>query len=56
MLILEKNDISDLRLVWNINFLEFIVGCVFSIVVVSILPHADFERNDHQEDAPHFMS
>ena len=30
------------------------VGCVFPLVVVSILPHADFGRNDHREDAPHF--
>ena len=30
------------------------VGCVFAMVVVSILPHAKFGRNDHREDAPHF--
>ena len=30
------------------------VGCVFSMVVVSILPHAEFGPNDHQKDAPHF--
>ena len=28
--------------------------CVFPIVVVSVLPHADFGRNDHREDVPHF--
>ena len=30
------------------------VGCVFAMVVVSILPYAEFGRNDHREDAPHF--
>ena len=30
------------------------VGCVFPMVVSPILPHAEFGRNDHQEDAPHF--
>ena len=30
------------------------VGCVFPMVVGPILPHAEFGRNDHQEDAPHF--
>ena len=30
------------------------VGCVFPMVVVSILPHAEFGPNDHREDAPHF--
>ena len=30
------------------------VGCVYPMVVVSILPHAEFEPNDHQEDAYHF--
>ena len=25
------------------------VGCVFPMVVVSILPHADFGRNEHRE-------
>ena len=25
------------------------------MAVVSILPHAEFGRNDHQEDAPHFI-
>ena len=31
------------------------VGCVFPMVIVSILPHAVFRRNDHRKDAPHFM-
>ena len=30
------------------------VGCVFSMVVNSILPHAEFGRNDHREDVPHY--
>ena len=30
------------------------VGSVFPIVVVSILPHADFGPNNHREDAPYF--
>ena len=30
------------------------VGC-FPMVVVSILPHAEFGPNDHWEDAPHFI-
>ena len=32
------------------------VGCVFPMVVVSILPHAEFGQNDHREDAPHFSN
>ena len=32
------------------------VGCVFPMVVVSILPHAEFGPNDHREDAPHFTN
>ena len=30
------------------------VGCIFPMVVVSILPQAEFGPNDHQEDAPYF--
>ena len=30
------------------------VGCVFPMVVVSILPHAEFGQNDHREHTPHF--
>ena len=30
------------------------VGCVFSMVLVTILPHAEFGQNGHREDAPHF--
>ena len=32
------------------------VGCVFPKVFVSILPQAEFVSNDHQEDAPLFVS
>ena len=30
------------------------VGLVFPMVVVPTLPHTEFGRNDHREDAPHF--
>ena len=29
-------------------------GCVFPVVVVPMLSHAEFGPNDHQEDASHF--
>ena len=32
------------------------VGCVFPMVVVPILPHADFGPNDHRENTPHFST
>ena len=31
------------------------VGCVFPMVIVSILPHAEFGPNDHRENPPHFI-
>ena len=31
------------------------VGCAFTMVVVSILLHAEFGQNDHRSNAPHFM-
>ena len=31
------------------------VGYVFQMVIVSILPHAEFGPNDDREDAPHFI-
>ena len=31
------------------------VGHVLPVVVVSILPHAEFKRDDHREDAPHYI-
>ena len=30
------------------------VGCAFPTVVVSILPHGEFGRNDHREHPLHF--
>ena len=30
------------------------MGRVFSMVVVSMLPHVEFGSDDHWEDAPHF--
>ena len=30
------------------------MGGVFPLVVVSLLPHVEFGRNDHREDAPLF--
>ena len=41
----------------NVHFYK--VGCVFPIITVSLLPHAEFGPNDHCdhcEDAPHFIS
>ena len=31
------------------------VGCVLKMIMVTILPHVELRRNDHQEDATHFM-
>ena len=31
------------------------VGCVFPMVVVTLLLHAEFGLNDHREKAPHVM-
>ena len=31
------------------------VKCVFPTVVGAILPHTEFGRNDHREDASHFI-
>ena len=38
------------------QFLNSKEGRVFPLVVVSILPHAEFEPNDHREDAAHFTN
>ena len=32
------------------------VGWVFLMVVISMLPHAEFEPNDHWKDAPHLLT
>ena len=37
------------------NLTISIVRCVFLMVVVSILPRAEFELNDHREDAQNFI-
>ena len=42
---------ADLRIIY-IPF--FKVEYIFPVIIVSILPHAEFEQNDHQEDTPHF--
>ena len=46
-------DMVDLLWVPDTFFIDEIgkVGCVFPMVVVSILPNADFGQNDCQEDA-----
>ena len=31
-------------------------GCVFPMVFISLLLHAEFGQNDHREDAPYFRS
>ena len=31
------------------------VGCVFPIVIVSILPYAEFGPNDHRKKHPNFI-
>ena len=31
------------------------VGCVFPMVIVSMLSNAEFGPNDHWDDVPHFM-
>ena len=40
---------SDFRIVGQNK-----VGCVFPMIVVSILPHAEFGPNNHREYASHF--
>ena len=52
--LMKKNAMNNL---WKIGELLIIsnsvkVGCVVPIVVVYILLHAEFGRNDHPEDAP----
>ena len=37
------------------DFKLYKVGCVFPMIVVSILPRAKLGRNDHREDALHFV-
>ena len=42
------------RFVRRISFLHSKVGCAFPMVIVAILPHAEFGPNDHREAAPLF--
>ena len=37
------------------NCIQNKVECIFPIVVVSILCHTEIGRNDHREDASHFI-
>ena len=50
-------DMVDLLWVPDTFFIDEIgkVGCVFPMVVVSILPNADFGQTDYQEDALNVM-
>ena len=40
-------------MIFFISF-KIYVGCVLPIVVVSLLPHVEFEPSGHWKDAPHF--
>ena len=48
------DEISNLELTPNPILTLIKVGCVFAMVIVSILPHEKFGRNDHRKDTPHF--
>ena len=39
--------------VWDRNEVYNKVGCVFHMVVVSMLPHAEFKLIDHRKDVSH---
>ena len=50
-----SEDIKDSAIICmkvNINYIK--VRCVFSMVVVWLLPHAEFGLNNHREDVHHF--
>ena len=47
-----KTKISFLN--WEIVYIYHKVGCVFPMIIVSILPQAEIGPNDHREDASHF--
>ena len=50
-----KKTIESMRKLFDkIPSYQIKVGCVFSMVIVSILSHAEFGRTDHREDAAHF--
>ena len=48
---------SWLKKIWHQSLLpsKSKVGCVFSMIVISTLLQEEFERNDHREDALHFI-
>ena len=52
-----KRIIHSIRIVLNFlcHVFDYKVGCVLAMVV-SILPHAEFGRNNHWEDASHFFN
>ena len=40
---------------WHHTRYRTLSGCFFAMVVISILSHTEFGRNDHREDAPLFI-
>ena len=50
-----KQLLANLTQKWFVGWIRK-VGCVFSIVDVSIPPHAEFGPNEHREGAPQFMT
>jgi len=52
---IESAKINILKVIFFVFiFPDFKVGYVFPVVVLSILSDAEFGRDDHREDAPHF--
>ena len=51
---MDGNGIDDDNFEVN-DFIFSIVGSIFLMVVVSMLPHVEIGGNDHREDAPQFM-
>ena len=52
---MENKPIMSMQVIINFSH-RHTVGCVYLMVVVSLLPHAEFEQNDHQEYAPHLRA
>ena len=50
-----NNDVNMVNQMKRYKYTVYKPGCVFPMVVVSILPHAELKRNDHREDAPNFI-
>ena len=50
-----KQLLANLTQKWFVGWIRK-VGCVFSIVDVSIPPHAEFGPNEHREGTPQFMT